>query len=71
MIEVIGPSKRAFAGTMTHVYYAFGYMASSGLGYLLPDWRGFTMGIATLTALTFLTLPFYPESPRFLYGRDR
>ena len=29
------------------------------------------MAIAIITAVTFLTVPFYPESPRFLYGKDR
>ena len=46
-------------------------MLSSGLSYLVPDWRGFTMSISILAALCLFTIPFFPESPRFLYARNR
>jgi len=70
-VEVLGPTKRSVAGVLTHVYFSFGYMASSALGYLLPDWHAFTLGIAILHIPIFIFIPFYPESPRFLYGAKR
>ena len=35
-VEVLGPTRRSVSGALTHVFYSFGYMASSGLGWLLP-----------------------------------
>ena len=45
-------------------------MSSSGLAYLVPDWRGFTFltGIFSLVGIVFSFL--YPESPSFLYSRN-
>lgn len=59
-VEILGPSKRSLAGAMTHVFYSFGYMATSLVGYLLPDWHGFTLCLGILTAVTVITFPFYP-----------
>ena len=59
-VEILGPSKRSLAGAMTHVFYSVGYMATSLFGYLLPDWHGFTLCLALITAVTILTFPFYP-----------
>lgn len=67
----MGPSKRALAGSLTQVYFSFGYMSASAVAYLIPDWRGFTLAVAFLSGLTLLSGPFYPESPRFLYARKR
>ena len=55
-VEVLGPSKRSVAGAMSHVYYAFGYMATSGLAYLLPDWRAFTIGVAATKLIVYATV---------------
>ena len=64
-MEILGPSRRSVAGAMTHIMYSLGYMMTSVIGYLLPDWHGFTLCIAAVTAISFFTFPFYPESFRF------
>ena len=64
-MEILGPSRRSVAGAMTHIMYSLGYMMTSLIGYLLPDWHGFTLCIAAVTAISFFTFPFYPESFRF------
>jgi len=63
-MEIIGPSKRSLAGAMTHVVFSVGYMTTSLLGYLVPDWREFTLFIAGLTLISIFTFPFFPESFR-------
>ena len=65
-MEILGPSRRSVAGAMTHIMYSLGYMMTSVVGYLLPDWHGFTLCIAAVTAISFFTFPFYPESFRFV-----
>ena len=63
-MEVIGPSKRSLGGAFTHVIFSVGYMTTSLLGYLVPDWREFTLFIAGLNFISILTFPFFPESFR-------
>lgn len=70
-MEVLGPTRRSISGAMTHVYFSLGYMATSGVAYFLPDWRGFTLCYAGICALAVFTIPFYPESPSFLYSRNK
>ena len=67
----MGPTKRGLGGTLTQVYFVIGYMSTSALGYFVPDWRGFTIAMAIWSGFTALTIPFYPESPQFLYARNR
>merc|ERR1739838_326147 len=62
-IEVFGPTKRALAGGMAHIYYGIGYVATSLIGFLCPDWRDFTMVIVLVLTFYFLLLPLFPESP--------
>ncbi len=70
-MEVLGPTRRSISGAMTHVYFSIGYMATSGVAYFLPDWRGFTLCYAGICALAVFTIPFYPESPSFLYSQKK
>ena len=60
-------SRRSFAGTMAHVYFSFGYMLTSAVGYAFPDWHGFTICCALIQLATLLTAFFFPESPSYLY----
>ena len=69
-IETVGPSRRSLTGNLVSVYYALGYMSSSALAYLIPDWRGFTLSTGILTAVAIGLSWFYPESAPFLYSRN-
>ena len=57
------PTKRAPAGGMVHIYYGIGYVPTSLIGFLCPDWRDFTMVIVLILTFYFLLLPLFPESP--------
>ena len=41
---------------------------SSGLGYLAPDWRGFTLATAILILVCMFSAFLFPESPMYLYA---
>ena len=47
-VEILGPSKRSISGTLTHIYYGVGYMVTSLLAYLCPDWRDLTITIGVI-----------------------
>lgn len=66
--------------------FAGGFAGISILSYYLPDWQNLTLGIAALAAVNilfrklttvilrltrFLSVPFLPESPRFLVTKGR
>lgn len=68
---MLGPSKRAFSGALSHVYYGIGYIATSGIGYWVPHWQDFTMVIVILIALGILLFPFFPESAAWQFSRER
>ena len=70
-VEIPGPSKRGLSGSLNNMYYVFGYMVASGLAFLWPDWREFTLAIGILSGISIFTAPFFPESPQFLYARNR
>lgn len=37
--ELVGPSYRVLAGFLIQGFYSIGYMALSGVAYLIYDWR--------------------------------
>ncbi|CBY15577.1 unnamed protein product [Oikopleura dioica] len=46
-------------------------MLTSVFGFYFPDWRDFTFAIALSHFITLVVTPFFPESPSFLYARNR
>ena len=70
-VEVLGPSKRAFSGAMSHVYYGIGYILTSGIGYWAPDWQDFTTIVAIILAVHFLLFPFFPESAAWQFSKEK
>ena len=51
--------------------FSFGYMFLSALSYWYRDWRDFTMAIGLISAPFVLTAVLWPESPRWLYLKER
>ncbi|CAG5108274.1 Oidioi.mRNA.OKI2018_I69.chr1.g3718.t1.cds [Oikopleura dioica] len=70
-MELTGPSKRHITGPLGSVYFALGYVLSGTVAYFFPSWRDLTLVYAFIAFATLLTLPFYPESPMFLYSRGK
>lgn len=69
--EFVGPSKRVIAGVVIEIFFSFGYMLLAILAYFIRDWRVLNLVIACPICLFLLTIPFVPESPRWLISRNR
>ncbi|XP_020914661.1 organic cation transporter protein-like [Exaiptasia diaphana] len=70
-IELVGPTKRTFAGVATGLFWNVGGAIDVTIAYLLPYWRH-TVIAGSIPG--FLFLPFYlilPESPRWLVTQGR
>ncbi|KAF4533495.1 hypothetical protein B566_EDAN000980 [Ephemera danica] len=71
-MEMVGPSKRLYAGVVVQYFFTLGYMLTALFAYFITDWR--TLQIAlSLPGLLFLSYWwFIPESARWLLtnGRD-
>ncbi|PIK43918.1 putative organic cation transporter protein-like [Apostichopus japonicus] len=69
--ELIGPSKRVFAGVAIQLFFALGFMALAGLGSLIRKWRYLQLTISLVPLLNLLSMPFIPESPRWLLSQNK
>ena len=45
-LEMVGPSKRVWAGIVIHVFFAIGLLYLVGAGFLLRDWQYISLAIA-------------------------
>ncbi|XP_033115700.1 organic cation transporter protein-like, partial [Anneissia japonica] len=69
--ELVGPSKRTFAGIVIEFYFASGYMILALLAFLIREWRYLQLAITLPLVLYFLMIPFIPESVRWLISKNR
>ncbi|XP_053398435.1 organic cation transporter protein-like [Mercenaria mercenaria] len=70
-MEMVGPSKRLWAGTFWQVWFEIGLIILSGVAYLVRDWRKLQIIMAIPTVIY---LPYYwliPESSRWLLSQGR
>lgn len=72
-MELVGPSKRLFAGTLILVVYVFGELLLVFFAYFIRDWRWLqlTLGIPMVSVLCYWWPEVLPESPRWLLSRGR
>lgn len=53
-MEMVGPSKRMWAGIVVEYFFALGMIILAGVGYMLRDWRHINMAV-TFPNLVFLS----------------
>ncbi|XP_061177652.1 organic cation transporter protein-like [Saccostrea echinata] len=70
-LEMVGPSKRVWAGIVIHVFFTIGLLYLAGVGYLLRDWQYISIAVAAPCALYLSYWWFVPESPRWLISQGR
>ncbi|XP_077988630.1 organic cation transporter protein-like [Glandiceps talaboti] len=64
--ELVGPSKRLYAGIVIDFFFSFGYILMSGLAYFIRYWWILQL-VMTLPSVLFLSYWWIiPESPRWL-----
>lgn len=70
-MEMVGPSKRLFAGIFVMMFFSVGFMLTALFAYFIHDWRGLQIGL-TLPGLLFLSYYWIiPESARWLLSKNR
>ncbi|GFO13863.1 solute carrier family 22 member 13 [Plakobranchus ocellatus] len=71
-MELVGPSKRRFAGIIIHMFWCVGLFLETGLAYGIREWSYLQMAIATPSApMALLYIVLLPESARWLIQRGR
>ena len=45
-LEMVGPSKRNWAGIVIHMFFAVGLVYLAGMGYFFRDWKNVGISIA-------------------------
>lgn len=70
-MEMVGPTKRLFAGVVSMMFFSFGYMLTAGFVYFIRDWRHLQIAL-TLPGILFMCYYwFIPESARWLLSKKR
>ncbi|KAJ8029166.1 Organic cation transporter-like protein [Holothuria leucospilota] len=70
-IEIVGPTKRALAGTIICLFYSGGYMLLAVLAYFITEWRLLQITITSCFILCYLYVTILPESIRWLLSQKK
>ncbi|KAK3098164.1 hypothetical protein FSP39_016805 [Pinctada imbricata] len=70
-MELVGPSKRIYAGIINEYFFALGLVVLSGVAYLLRDWYTIELAVSIPTLLYLFYGWYFPESPRWLMNKGR
>lgn len=55
-MEMVGPGKRLFAGTIVHMFFSIGFLLIAGFAYAIQDsWRIFQVVITLVPGVLFIS----------------
>ncbi|KAL5009580.1 hypothetical protein ScPMuIL_011885 [Solemya velum] len=70
-MELVGPSKRMWAGIVIEFFWTFGTLILAGLAFLIRDWQHLQLALSIPTVVFLVYAWILPESPRWLLARGR
>ncbi|KAK3593131.1 hypothetical protein CHS0354_018261 [Potamilus streckersoni] len=70
-MELVGPSKRLWAGIVSEYFSAVGELVVGGIAYTVRDWKYIELITGASCAIYLLYWWFIPESPRWLLSKGR
>ncbi|XP_060077972.1 organic cation transporter protein-like [Ylistrum balloti] len=70
-LEIVGPSKRRWAGILINYFYTAGLIVLSGIGYGLRHWKYIQIACSAPAALFLVYWWVIPESPRWLISQGK
>lgn len=70
-MEMVGPTRRLFAGVVSMMFFSVGYMIVGAFAYFITDWRYLQIAL-TLPSILFMAYYWIiPESARWLLSKNR
>ncbi|XP_071955146.1 organic cation transporter protein-like isoform X2 [Antedon mediterranea] len=69
--ELVGPSRRTFAGIAIEFFWAFGYMFLAAIAYFIRKWKTLALVISLPGFLSIALYPVIPESVRWLLSQKK
>ncbi|XP_071818796.1 organic cation transporter protein-like isoform X1 [Apostichopus japonicus] len=69
--ELVGPSKRVFAGILVCLTYVVGYLLLAVAAFFIRDWRYLQIFLACVLLPCLLLIPVLPESARWLISKKK
>ncbi|XP_069108125.1 organic cation transporter protein-like [Argopecten irradians] len=70
-MELVGPSKRVFAGIIVDFFFAIGTVLLGAIGYAFKEWKYIEITCSAPIAMFLLYWWLVPESPRWLISQGR
>ncbi|XP_069100955.1 organic cation transporter protein-like isoform X2 [Argopecten irradians] len=70
-IELVGPTKRQYAGFLLNFFYSGGSVLLAGIGYGFRHWKYIQIVSTAPLLLSLIYWWIIPESPRWLIGHGR
>ncbi|ESO84074.1 hypothetical protein LOTGIDRAFT_108247 [Lottia gigantea] len=70
-VEMVGPSKRTFAGIVIEMFWCIGLFILSMVAFLVRDWSTLQLSLSVPSTLLLIMFWFVPESPRWLVSKNR
>jgi OCT family organic cation transporter-like MFS transporter 4/5 len=70
-MEMVGPSKRLYAGVICQFFFSTGYILTAGFAYFIKDWRILQAALSAPGILFLCYWWFVPESVRWLITKSR
>lgn len=70
-MEIVGPSKRLWAGVVIEYFFALGLVLLCLVGYLVREWKYNEIVLSVPSAFILVYWWLLPESPRWLINRGK
>lgn len=70
-MEIVGPSKRVWAGIVIEYFFAIGLVVLAGVAYFIRHWKYIEIAVSAPSVFFLLYWWLIPESPRWLISQGR
>ncbi|XP_033740880.1 organic cation transporter protein-like isoform X3 [Pecten maximus] len=70
-LEIVGPSKRRWAGILINYFYTAGLIILAGIGYWIRHWKYIQIACSAPAAIFLVYWWLIPESPRWLISQGK
>jgi len=65
-MEMVGPSKRLYAGVVCQYFFTTGYILTAGFAYFIKDWRILQAALSA-PGILFLSYWWYAQTHTYMH----